>query len=114
MSELYFNARDWRRVGCSEQQIKFIEGLLDRVGGAETPSQDLTNLNATIAAQATNINALENAVEALTLQVAELSVNQPTTTNITEETEDLRQHFNITNSEVHRLGLRVQILEDAP
>ena len=48
MSELFFNARSWRALGLGEQEIKFLEELWSRVGGAPVPSQTLNQVTETV------------------------------------------------------------------
>ena len=43
--EIYFNGREWRTFGCSEQQVKFLELLYNRAGGAQTVELSLQEVN---------------------------------------------------------------------
>ena len=44
MSDLFFNARSWRAIGLGEQEIKFLEELFIRAGGAPSVTQNLNQV----------------------------------------------------------------------
>lgn len=49
MSDTFFNGRSWRKY-VGEQELKFLEALWTRAGGASTPAQDLGELVTTVTA----------------------------------------------------------------
>lgn len=99
MKELFFNARAWRQV-VGEQEVKFLEELWTRAGGAPPPTQDLGQVTETVT-------------------VIESSASQQTTiNNITRR--DLLTALNLAqetqqalNSEIKRLSHRINQLEDS-
>jgi len=117
MSNLYFNARDWVRLGCTQQQIKFLEGLLERIGGSATPENDLTAVNTAIADVNSALATLDNTVSGLTIQVSEILNSEdepedPESAEVAEVVEDLRGALNILFSEIKRTTHRVNQIED--
>lgn len=104
MTPLYFNARDWVAIGLNQQQIKFLEGLLQRVGGGTAPSTDLSGISS-------QISAINSSVSALTEQIADLDTTFDSTNleNLIDETNGL---VIMLLSEMSRLRHRVNQLED--
>ena len=121
MTDLYFNARSWRKVGLGEQDIKFLEGLLERVGGSTTPEQDLSSINDDIDSINTALATLDNTVTGLTIQVAaalqaieDIEVTDVTEiTNIQEVVESIDGGIQLIMAESSKLRNRVNQIEDA-
>ena len=100
MSELFFNARSWRQLGLGEQEIKFLEELWRRAGGAPPPNQNLGQVTETVSVLETSVSQQSN-LNNLSRRdlVSALSLAQ-------EKNQGLE-------ARLKRLDLRINQLEDA-
>ncbi|HEY9814930.1 MAG TPA: hypothetical protein V6D20_03880 [Candidatus Obscuribacterales bacterium] len=57
MTDTFFNGRQWRKL-VGEQEVKFLESLYQRTGGAPEPTQNLTEVSNSV----TNLEQTTNSV----------------------------------------------------
>lgn len=100
MSELFFNARSWRALGLGEQEIKFLEELWSRVGGAPVPSQTLNQVTETV-------TILEGDA------VRQTSINNLSRRDLITALSLAQERNAALESQLQRLNHRLNQLEDA-
>lgn len=72
--ELYFNEKEWRKLGLNTQQVRYLQFLLTRVGGSPAPDMNLDE----VSSEASNIsseisgNAIMGYIHKLELRINEL------------------------------------------
>ena len=100
MSDLFFNARSWRAIGLGEQEIKFLEELFIRAGGAPSVTQNLGQVTETVSVLETSVSQQSN-LNNLSRRdlISALSLAQ-------EKNQGLE-------ARLKRLDLRINQLEDA-
>lgn len=98
--DLFLNSAAWKRIGCTEQEVKFLQGLLDRSGGAtgSTSSDALATLTNQIIIINEAITAIESAISGIE-SASGVSVEH---------------RLNTLQSSIKRIFAHVNLLESAP
>ena len=123
--ELFFNGREWRNLGLSEQQVRLIELLVNRTGGAQEPDLNLTevnNITQKIESESSNfkhdLQTLKRKVESLDTQVVystrKETPDQDTTytARIADLERKIQRDQDYYHREIHRLSQRINQLEN--
>ncbi len=70
--ELFFNGRDWRDKGFNEQQVKFLELLYNRAGGAQAPELNLSEVSNMVSNIIIQMNSILSDNDKLRRRIQEL------------------------------------------
>ncbi len=70
--EIYFNGRQWRQKGFSEQEVRFLELLWTRAGGAQEVTLNLNEVGDTITSIESGMRRYEAMIKRLEQRISEL------------------------------------------
>lgn len=100
MSDLFFNARAWRDIGLGEQEIKFLEELFLRAGGAPSVTQNLSQVVETTTVIESNSTQQSN-------------INNMTRRDLITALNLAQEQSQGLEARLQRINLRINQLEDA-
>ena len=100
MSDLFFNARAWRDIGLGEQEVKFLEELFLRVGGAPSVTQNLSQVVETTTVIESNSTQQSN-------------INNMTRRDLITALNLAQEQSQGLEARLQRINLRINQLEDA-